>query len=401
MKNFSILFLLFVVITNTYGQWVLQNSGVTNTLSEVYFANQDTGYVAGVNVLLKTEDGGLTWETAYSGDFLLEGIYFSDLNNGFAVGYDFNESKSLIVKTTDAGATWSEQLLETSSFLSDVFFVNASTGFIVGSEGEAFRTTNGGASWDSLNINKVDYFQSVYFTDDQNGIIVGGGPLTSLILKTDDGGTSWSEVSSPSTEFLQSVFFPSASVGYAVGWNGEIIKTTDGGNNWITQSSVANYGNLDVFFVSDRTGYIVGGESEVAGIQKTEDGGLNWNSQTTTVNNGLVGVFFPTEYTGFSVGAEGTILRIDDVVTGFMEEVDPIDLSTYPNPFVSEVKISFNDPLRDQVHLTIFDAHGNEVFQSSSVSNNHTIDLNELNTGTYVLSVEYNGHKLIRKLIKG
>ncbi len=70
--------------------------------------NENTGYVGGANVFLKTTDAGATWvnkvglfispfETAQS-------VYFSDANTGY---YCTNTSNCRIVKTTNGGDTWS------------------------------------------------------------------------------------------------------------------------------------------------------------------------------------------------------------------------------------------------------------------------------------------------------
>jgi photosystem II stability/assembly factor-like uncharacterized protein len=402
MKNLTGLIIVLLMTIATYGQWNQQTSGTTNLLNEVYFVNQDTGYVVGTSIILKTENGGTTWQSSFTGSFLLEGVCFTSLTNGFAVGYNLTVNKSTIIKTTDAGANWTVNNLTTTSFLNDIYFVDSNTGFIVGSDGKAFRTTDGGISWDTLNTGTTERLQSVFFSDSQNGIIVGGFLNAPLLLKTTDGGNNWNIISTPATNFLQGVFFPSSSIGYAVGWDGDIIKTTDGGNNWSAQTSVANYGNLDVFFVNDLIGYIVGGDVDSAGIQKTTDGGQNWNSQTTLTSHGLIGVFFPTINTGYSVGEGGTILKIiDNNTSGLADYDNSIQLSTYPNPFVNEIHISVVNEPNKKMQLQIYDLRGSCVFQLNDYVTDKTIDLSELSSGTYILIVEVGDKKLIRKLVKG
>jgi len=131
----------------------------------VYFLNQDTGFVVGTNIILKTEDGGTSWQSSFSGNFLLEGVYFSNSTTGFVVGYDITGNRSTIIKTIDTGANWTINKLTTTSILNDIYFVDTNTGFIVGTDGTAFRTIDGGNTWDPLNTGKTDMFQAVFFTD--------------------------------------------------------------------------------------------------------------------------------------------------------------------------------------------------------------------------------------------
>lgn len=400
MKKLFLLSLTLLFGFSAISQWNQQTSGTSNTLTEVYFSSQDTGYVVGMNTILKTVDGGTNWQNVYSGNCDLEGIYFSDSNNGFAVGLDFVTNKSIVISTTNAGANWTMQYLNATTFLYDIYFVNSTIGFIVGEQGIAYKTIDGGNNWTTLNTGTTEALHSVYFTDALNGIMVGGSANPTLI-KTTDGGNNWSIISSPATDMIQSVFFPSSLIGYAVGWSGEIIKTTDGGNNWVAQTGVAAYGNLDVFFVSDNIGYVVGGGQSTAGILKTTDGGQNWNTQTSSVNQGLIGVYFPTLNTGYSVGASGTILKlIDNNPAGIENQNNSVQLTTYPNPFSYKLTVSFLNENLNQKTIRIMDISGKIVYQSNNYTTSQTIDLSNLTTGSYLLIAEFDNTRVIRKIVK-
>jgi photosystem II stability/assembly factor-like uncharacterized protein len=49
-----------------------------------------------------------------------------------------------INKTTNGGATWKAQTSGTSESLNEIFFLNATTGFVVGTNGTLLKTTDGG-----------------------------------------------------------------------------------------------------------------------------------------------------------------------------------------------------------------------------------------------------------------
>ena len=75
--------------------------------NSVFFTNEQTGYIVGSNrEILKTEDGGNTWE-AYNNAFFDSGYYevlFTDENTGHIVGGE-TWQMGYYLSTTDAGAT--------------------------------------------------------------------------------------------------------------------------------------------------------------------------------------------------------------------------------------------------------------------------------------------------------
>jgi photosystem II stability/assembly factor-like uncharacterized protein len=229
---------------------------------------------------------------------------------------------------------------------------------------------------------------------------LSGSPL---ILRTADGGDHWTTVISPATDILQGVFFPSPSIGYIVGWNGDILKTVDGGITWSMQTSVANYGNLDVFFVDNTTGYIVGGLAAFAGIQKTTDGGQHWYAQTSSVNQGLIGVFFPTANTGYCVGLSGTILKTTNGgETGMADAYKSgITVNTFPNPAADKITLDFSKASVHNIHIAVYEVSGKVAFQENiTVADKEMIDISELGQGMYFLVIDTDQGKLTKKFIK-
>ena len=99
--------------------------------------------VAGIGVgagaggtFLRTDDGGSTW-TVYKdvGGLSSTGFYrtiydghFFDANTGLLCG-----SSGTLIRTTDGGATWDSVGVGSTSTMYDLFFINTTTGFVVGS----------------------------------------------------------------------------------------------------------------------------------------------------------------------------------------------------------------------------------------------------------------------------
>ncbi|HEY7751848.1 MAG TPA: hypothetical protein VH917_06100, partial [Ignavibacteriaceae bacterium] len=63
MKNIVVLLFNLALIESIHAQWFWQNPlPQGNNLNTVYFINDDTGFVAGLNgAMLKTTNGGEDW----------------------------------------------------------------------------------------------------------------------------------------------------------------------------------------------------------------------------------------------------------------------------------------------------------------------------------------------------
>lgn len=170
--------------------WTAHTVNVNSNLKTVFFSDANTGYVGGeYGVIYKTVDGGNSWAQltsgieVLSGNYQLVGMHFTDSNTGFAVGGNSQTGEGLILKTVNAGASWSVQFL-TNNYIGSIDFINSTVGFVAGG---------------SVSSN------------------------TSKILKTIDGGNTWNVQSSSSYRQLGAAF-PSQNAGYTCGLNGTILK---------------------------------------------------------------------------------------------------------------------------------------------------------------------------------
>jgi len=197
-------------------------------LSSIYFADANTGFAMDeqASVLLKTFNGGTTWKAIKSNisNTTISSVYFTDQSTGFAVGgYNSmpapSRSTGVIIKTADGGVTWNTKEFDATGWLSSVYFTDENTGYVVGGSGIILKTTDGGLNWITLSSGTTNWLSSVYFQDASTGYAVGGN-----ILKTTDAGSTWTEIPGLTTNILSSVYFPKANEGYAVGDDGTIIK---------------------------------------------------------------------------------------------------------------------------------------------------------------------------------
>jgi hypothetical protein len=144
--------------------------------TDVYFKTIDTGFVtvqSSTNYILKTTDGGATWNPVYTG-VALRSLTFSDSQTGWAVG-----AGGIILKSVNGGNTWASVISPVTVDLRSIAFANAGLGIIVGDNGTILRwnlTTGISTLYstsDGLNIypNPAAEQLIVQFNSDKNHIV--------------------------------------------------------------------------------------------------------------------------------------------------------------------------------------------------------------------------------------
>ncbi|MDB5228155.1 MAG: hypothetical protein JWN78_2348 [Bacteroidota bacterium] len=212
---------------NATAFWTQIPAPVTRQFNKVIYVTPQILFIAGGSVprtdttqtILKSTDGGNNWTVVRdTAGYWLKGIYFSDVNNGVAVG-----DRGTILRTTDGGTHWNKIISPVNRNFNAVRFLNTSTGYIVGGEDNP----------DSL----------------------------STILRTTNGGVTWSILRDDSVGILTDITFSSANTGYITGNKGTVLKTTNAGLNWTKQilPDVAPYAYFNcVEFKNDNLGMIGG-----------------------------------------------------------------------------------------------------------------------------------------------
>jgi hypothetical protein len=207
-----------------------------------YFGGQmmtDTvGVAVGVNAIFqpfftKTNDGWETWESTSfyieHDDILYDGwlsdVYFMNDSVGFATAVVGIPAGGAIVRTIDGGSTW-ETVYFSDKELFDIDFTYEGIGYAVGSQGVILQTLDGGDTWNSLDSGVNGALQAIDFSSEAKGTAVGDN---GIILRTENEGSTWAQQTSGTTLNLLGVQFISERIGFAVGENGVILRTTTGG----------------------------------------------------------------------------------------------------------------------------------------------------------------------------
>ncbi len=289
---------LFLTLTAS-AQWGAQTSNTSGAITGMYFISASNAVaVTASDTIIRTTNAGATWSFVYSAANSIYGVGFGGPNNGIAVGAGGSSQH-----TTDGGVTWTPATTGQGYALSSVYFVDLDTAYVVGNNGTILKTYNAGVTWFPLTSGTSSDLYSVYFVDFNTGYAVGFG---GVILGTNNAGQTWAVLPSGSGANLLSVYFTDLSNGYACGQGGNILKTLDGGATWLSMSSGTSNTLQSIRFADAVTGYACGQSGD---ILKTLDGGYSWYLQNSGTTNSLYTIFFLDLVNGYVAGNAGTILR--------------------------------------------------------------------------------------------
>lgn len=186
----------------------------------------------------------------------LTDIWFTDASNGFVT-----TNLGQVLKSVNGGASFSLSYAGSGNSLRALRFLNNNLGIAVGYNGAVVKTTNGGSAWSTLNTGSSGNFQDVAILSAQQYIVAG----IDGIYRTTDGGATWNQ---ELTTTINHIHFVNGSVGYATG-NDHVFKTTDGGNTWLGVVGPSTQGAYtSVHFFTPQHGYISG----YNGIFETNNG---------------------------------------------------------------------------------------------------------------------------------
>jgi photosystem II stability/assembly factor-like uncharacterized protein len=436
--SFTLIFALLAAVYGhgqafTY-QWTPTNSPFNSfRFDDIYFLNPDTGYAVNFayttadGFVTRTHDGGMTWDIVWdSTAFSFRDIVFADALHGWVgtleqagVGAD----TAILYQTVDGGDTWSPVPNLPGPLDAGICGMNRVSDSIVVGVGRYsgpasfYKTTDLGATWSYSNLDSLaGGLVDVYFMDADTGFAVGtdGDYFTGKgrVLMTVDGGASWSIVhtSLHTNEICWKISFPSRQVGYISlqafansGWQ-YMLKSTDGGLSWqdINVSTgggpFGSYNIEGTGFIDDSTGWLGGDQ----GTFFTSDGGLTWVQQSwgNTVNR----FRFLNDSVAFAAGA--AVYRLAVVPVGVS---DPRAWhenlgQNYPNPFREATVIEYDVPESGWVRVQLFDVLGKKVatlVDEAIAAGNHRLiyTVDAIPDGVYFYTLEIGDHRATKRMV--
>lgn len=197
-------------------------------MTDIQFLNTHTGYVIGEGdgLIYRTNDGGITWQMLYQDEVNWpRGMHFVNSDTGYvALNYT-------VIKTTDGGNTWNLTNLypdDPYCLFLEVFFINAQIGYVTGScyEATIFKTNDGGNTWIEQTFADNHFAGlSLYFLDENKGFLGCDG---NGFFQTNDGGETWTRLEYM-TGYHDAITFSPDGSGYVAGSRGKIMKTNNKG----------------------------------------------------------------------------------------------------------------------------------------------------------------------------
>ncbi|MBP6827465.1 MAG: hypothetical protein KA165_12965 [Saprospiraceae bacterium] len=270
-SNILIGIFLLLLAPRVYSQWKIvtpdfgilwhQPTGLCAVSDEVAFTLNQT-YLNGeyTSYLARTIDAGEHWDVTPFPDSIgvkyLYNLHFFNRDTGFVWFWEKSSSYQTILKTTDAGAHWTEYMIPKTLTLGNslqvMHFFDENRGVLLFKGGVILTTKDGGQKW-KQSIRDFPLGTVYHFNPDGSGTVCSKNSNKHL-MTTQNFGVSWTihetdEVDANWQQYRQrlwlSYYWVSDSVCYRVHVEPtapygpkklNVLKTTDSGFSWSDDS---------------------------------------------------------------------------------------------------------------------------------------------------------------------
>jgi photosystem II stability/assembly factor-like uncharacterized protein len=289
----------------------------------ISMASAQVGFAAAeLGVVLRTTDGGNTWQTILNQGFpyYYYGVQAFSASTVLITGFNNQTGAGILRWSDDGGATWGPIVTLTAPTYFDwlyfVRFVDADRGVIQGWGGGTFYTTTGGRNaGDWVFTQPTDNWWAGTFTFLADGRVwmTGYDNFRSL-----DGGATWTPIADADPLFDG----PNAVLANGKGLigggtispsvTGWLYATTNGGDSWSPRILTTPYPVRAILCLDDNRAWAAGGNyySGVGGIWGTEGGGTTWNLEQDTGAEILDMTYVQVSPTQLDVYAVGMVSHI-------------------------------------------------------------------------------------------
>jgi len=460
MKKLLLTFSLIGLTSIINAQWTSQGTGfsaASRGLSEVHIVDANTvwamaydgsGLGANVQEFTLTTNGGASWTsgTINVGNSVWElnnicpvsatTAWVSAINN---ITGDANNGVGYIYKTSDGGASWTQQCASCfqtagSSFLNGVYFFNANVGVAFGdpegTEFEIWRTTDGGTNWTRVpGASIANPLSGEYGYN--NVPVAAGGVLwfptnKGRLFRTTDQGATWtaSQVTGladfsgidPTTGngTRADAYFSDANTGLllktVIGgtttthtYTRTFMTTSNGGTTW--GASTAFTGTRFILnYIPGTTNIVATSQAAPVGTSISYNNGVTWTDLEPAGTEQRGASAFLNGSTGWCAGFSdgdpiGTagIFKLSGPL-GIDNAATLTKFKVYPNPASSLITISTPDV--ETTALSVTDLTGKIVMTKSLNGIENTVDVSNLSCGAYFFELSSNNIKEVVKILK-
>lgn len=314
------------------------------SIAQCYNHNYDTTEYK----LLKTIDGGNTWNNVYKGiEFCC--LKFATESKGF--GFN-NEGKMYM--TVDGGCNWEPANFNNIKNISQIDVLDEKTMFAV-SNGLLYRTTDGGISWKSIHLPEkaIDSYHISWISKKEGYLLytLGGGCgfEAKKLYYTADEGKNWTLKAKAIPQddenrvsnleaggYISGICFFPDGTGYLSTSRGYTSKTADMG---ITFTPLKLPGDFDMpntlDFINKKDGYLITGYSYSNQLYRTFDGGNSWKQvwplnlkvgavAFSSASQGIGVIYFPGDGSYVSSTSDGgkTWTKLNNIKDGCIRQID-------------------------------------------------------------------------------
>jgi photosystem II stability/assembly factor-like uncharacterized protein len=407
MKNY--LFVCAIAISQVaFAQWTTVNSGTTADLNDVYFFDEDTGFVVGDGLTFrKTMNGGNSWSNVTIDNSVTGGtINKISFNQNKTIGIaivELNNNSSVFLRTTDKGNNWTA-IHQVAGKMKTVSFYDTDKILVAGELGEMYKSESAGLTWNIINTNIFSNISDISCATTQ---VCYTCTDAAAIHKTINAANSWNTSSSGTAIKYTSVFTISADSVFAVGYTASdsayLVNTYNGGSAWFPPLYMGVEHLNDIYFSDRLTGYAVGGSPVIGSnsqyIAKTVDGGFTWQQQQEATQKELNAVFFIDALNGYAAGVNGTVIKTTNGgVTGIAEKNKVQNLALFPNPVNDFLQVQFGN--NKPFSYRIVDVNGKEIAKGEMKNEDAKINCADLLPGNYVLLIQQEEKLLSGQFLK-
>jgi photosystem II stability/assembly factor-like uncharacterized protein len=270
------------------------------------------------------DSAGWCWQNPLpQGNLIGEQAWF-DEKRGWAVG-----ESGTILKTVDGGATWQPQASGVDAPLRTVLIVSPTVVWVGGDNGLLVITEDGGSSWRTASTGRANSLRGLQALDGRTAWLAENG----VSITTLDGGLSWTTPLGANYNFYPAVVQTSPTQFWMTGNDASgaavMRRSRDGGKTWelvaLPAPSAPNlYRSINDFkFIDALRGFVVLNESGYSGPNNnyfarsvqvyTQDGGVSWQNMNPSSN--VVAGYAPN----YSMTPDGSIFSVNTYYEGFIE----------------------------------------------------------------------------------
>ncbi|MDT7713535.1 MAG: hypothetical protein QOG46_2361 [Pseudonocardiales bacterium] len=239
---------------------------------ELVFNGPDSGIAfvspggGAASVAYFTTDAGISWKPLAIPAGNVERVYRFDANTLYAIGAE------TLLRSTDAGLTWTKQAFGAGLTLTSIGCADAVTCLLTTSKGELDRTSDGGTTATTITASSVPLFGAAFATP-ARAVAVGAAGQT---VVSDDAGVNYVPIGGDiGGQFSLVRRGPVPSAAFAPGAKGQLALTADGGVTWKVANVSTSADLRDTSWPDLRTGYAL---DVRGGLFRTQNSGLTWQT---------------------------------------------------------------------------------------------------------------------------